>query len=92
MMMKKERVDNMNGVRKVIIQEIQATIRVAVTDWCSKDDIDSAFAEACQKMKICSPEILESDGMTVGNPISEKEIYKSEEEITYGEWDKEFDR
>ena len=86
----------MNGVKKVIIQEIQATIKVATTEDCYRDDIDAAFATACEKMKLYSPEILESDGMTTGNPISEKEIYKSEEEITYGEWfelwDKEFDR
>ena len=91
MKMKKERVDNMNGVKKVIIQEIQATIKVATTEDCYRDDIDAAFATACEKMKLYSPEILESDGMTVGNPVF-KTVHKSEEEITYGEWDKEFDR
>lgn len=82
----------MNGVRRIIMQEIQATIKVATTEDCCRDDIDAAFATACEKMKLYSPEILESDVMTTGNPIFEKEIYKSEEEITYGEWDKEFDR
>ena len=81
----------MNGVRRIIMQEIQATIKVATTEDCYRDDIDAAFATACQKMSIYSPEILESDGMTVGNPVF-KTVHKSEEEITYGEWDKEFDR
>ena len=81
----------MNGVRRIIMQEIQATIKVATTEDCYRDDIDAAFATACQKMAIYSPEILESDGMTVGNPVF-KTVHKSEEEITYGEWDKEFDR